>query len=471
MLASTIACIFAYTVAVSPAAEKAQSTFRLVAQTEEALASASPTGRRPSLACPQTIQHEVVGTYRNVDTRNLSRTSDAILFRDIVVDGMRCDDSGTGSTVTLLTDLNASPNGTSSIDAQAFFLRGTDTSARVCGSYDPKYPFNYYFADDLPRFRTQLEFRGLLPKENEFLLGALKGQVYMIAQPFQPSERASTVVFNQVCTFLSSSTGTNGTNTTTTAGGSVDDDDDPDPTPDEDDGDGGSVCFPADAILHHVREDGSREIMSMEQVQLGMRIVSGLYGATSDVFLFTHRIPHKMSEFIRFDIGVPAVSCVRSRVCRDGEDQCCRNNHPRVITSLRISPRHLVYSSKLQLRPAESVSVGDVLVLADGRLGTVVNIERQRMRGVYAPHTVSGDLIVDGVLTSSYTNLMHPALAHALLAPLRWAHAKWGFHLGIVLDYGMDLRGMYTNVLSPKLRQGATDVVNKCRAATNSLFP
>jgi hypothetical protein len=39
--------------------------------------------------------------------------------------------------------------------------------------------------------------------------------------------------------------------------------------------------------------------------------------------------------------------------------------------------------------------------------------------GLYNPHTMHGDIVVDGVHTSTYTDSVAPALAHALLWPVR----------------------------------------------------
>jgi len=43
--------------------------------------------------------------------------------------------------------------------------------------------------------------------------------------------------------------------------------------------------------------------------------------------------------------------------------------------------------------------------------------------GRYAPHTAAGELLVDGVAVSAYTTAVAPAVAHGLLAPVRWAAA------------------------------------------------
>ncbi len=45
-----------------------------------------------------------------------------------------------------------------------------------------------------------------------------------------------------------------------------------------------------------------------------------------------------------------------------------------------------------------------------------------RAKGLYNPHTLDGDIYVDGILTSTYTKSIAPDLAHAALWPLRMAY-------------------------------------------------
>lgn len=96
---------------------------------------------------------------------------------------------------------------------------------------------------------------------------------------------------------------------------------------------------------------------------------------------------------------------------------------------LEISARHMLYAND-KMRPASEVKEGDML---DGnkKVSEIKNIER---RGVYAPVTESGKIVVNGVLSSSYVALldhssvnMHDA-THAVFAPHRMACA---FNFGI----------------------------------------
>jgi hypothetical protein len=88
-------------------------------------------------------------------------------------------------------------------------------------------------------------------------------------------------------------------------------------------------------------------------------------------------------------------------------------------TPLEISGPHIVYANGKAVR-ASDVSVGDML----GE-NQVSKIELVRSMGVYAPMTESGDIVVSGVVASSYVALWDYSIAaqkmvyHAALAPLR----------------------------------------------------
>jgi len=70
------------------------------------------------------------------------------------------------------------------------------------------------------------------------------------------------------------------------------------------------------------------------------------------------------------------------------------------------------------------VRLGDRLPLAAGNASAVVGIGRVALGGLYNPHTLDGDLTVDGVVVSTWTAAVPPAVASAALAPLRWLVAR-----------------------------------------------
>lgn len=149
------------------------------------------------------------------------------------------------------------------------------------------------------------------------------------------------------------------------------------------------ACFPADATVS--RHDGL--IVRMEDLAMAEKIAVG-GGEHSDVFFFGHRSSEQTSEFVSIQ-------------------------HAGSPKPLRISPSHYLYVDG-KLRTARSVRRGDRLRGADGEYNLfVLNVKREVLRGLYAPTSMHGDLLVDGVVVSSYTDVMHPSLSHKLLHPLR----------------------------------------------------
>jgi len=97
---------------------------------------------------------------------------------------------------------------------------------------------------------------------------------------------------------------------------------------------------------------------------------------------------------------------------------------------LLLSPGHYVYVGGVRVT-ARSVRAGDVLTLGNGGVASVTETRVERATGFYNAHTAHGDVVVDGVLVSTYTDAVHPAVAHALLAPVRLA-----VRLGVVDPLG-----------------------------------
>ena len=108
-------------------------------------------------------------------------------------------------------------------------------------------------------------------------------------------------------------------------------------------------------------------------------------------------------------------------------------------TTLAITPNHFLYVNG-ELREARFVSAGDNLTLASGEQDTVLSVGRVQKDGIFNPHTLSGDIVVDGVLTSTYTAAFSPTLAHVVLAPLR-ALYRAGVDI-FRLDIGSALDGL-----------------------------
>mmetsp|Transcript_14577 Transcript_14577/g.38989 ORF Transcript_14577/g.38989 Transcript_14577/m.38989 type:complete len:698 (-) Transcript_14577:44-2137(-) len=186
----------------------------------------------------------------------------------------------------------------------------------------------------------------------------------------------------------------------------------PSPTATPESGSDG-VCFPASATVE--LRDG--RFARMDELMIGdqVRVADGSFSA---VYFSGHAMRGTAVEYV---------------VLRGAANQ--KESSELTEFQLALSPRHQLYVNGREPRAARDVRVGDILeVVVPSRAATsgvmqqqaqVVRVSRSTMRGAYNPHSLSGELAVDGVRVSSYTELCPARVAHALLAPLRVA-----FHLG-----------------------------------------
>lgn len=172
-----------------------------------------------------------------------------------------------------------------------------------------------------------------------------------------------------------------------------------------------AACFPRDAVLTMHNADAK----PMFHVKIGDRVrVSET--ESSEVFFFSHRddSSDRLFDFVELSL---------------------ESGH-----RLRISRGHYVYTSEAELVESSRVRAWkDSLVLQDGSVSRVVATRMVKDYGLFAPHTMHGDIVVDGVRVSTYTTAVHPWVAHhILLAPVRML-----FRLGLV------------NFLQPVFKNGA----------------
>lgn len=90
-----------------------------------------------------------------------------------------------------------------------------------------------------------------------------------------------------------------------------------------------------------------------------------------------------------------------------------------------MSPGHFLPIWKKGVIAARHVAVGDYVYTPDG-LAIVVSISLAVDYGLYAPVTMSGVMVVDGVVVSCFTEIVKEPAAMALLAPLRWLFRSGG---------------------------------------------
>lgn len=151
-----------------------------------------------------------------------------------------------------------------------------------------------------------------------------------------------------------------------------------------------NTCFPASATV--TLKDGS--VKRMDEVLIGDEILVGPE-TFSKVFMFTHRDSGVRFSFVE-------IESFSGR-------------------KLRLTSGHFIYANEL-LVEAASVVAGDDIVLSSGETDKVVRVDRVTDVGLFNPQTLQGDILVDGVRTSTYTRAVSASIAHGLLVPLRYVH-------------------------------------------------
>eukprot|EP00184_Porphyridium_aerugineum_P008325 CAMPEP_0184691648 /NCGR_PEP_ID=MMETSP0313-20130426/432_1 /TAXON_ID=2792 /ORGANISM="Porphyridium aerugineum, Strain SAG 1380-2" /LENGTH=483 /DNA_ID=CAMNT_0027149401 /DNA_START=189 /DNA_END=1640 /DNA_ORIENTATION=+ len=148
------------------------------------------------------------------------------------------------------------------------------------------------------------------------------------------------------------------------------------------------TCFPADATV--LLRDGNMK--RMEELQIGDTVLVG-DDKFSDVYFFGHKLSKGLYDFVEL-----ALDSGRK---------------------IELSKGHLVWANKQWMRGGD-VQVGDMLLDAVEHVERpVVQIRVVKKQGLYNPHTLQGEIVVNGIQASSYTDIVYPKLAHMLLLPER----------------------------------------------------
>ena len=166
-------------------------------------------------------------------------------------------------------------------------------------------------------------------------------------------------------------------------------------------------CFPATAML-----ETHRGPVAMKDIRVGdkVRVRGNQY---SRIYSFTHKSPKARAIFVyaSHSSGVFAAT---------------RGHFIRVLKNDRTG---------VQVLPMRELQVGDYLILVDGTKSRVFSLEYAQNEGLYNPHTIDGEISVDGVQATTYTEAVEHSTAHALLAPLRGAYL---LRLGWLLKHGFN---------------------------------
>lgn len=156
-------------------------------------------------------------------------------------------------------------------------------------------------------------------------------------------------------------------------------------------------CFPGSSTF--VDEWGSRRRMHSLQIGEKVQVVSNGSICLQPVISFIHREQEKLQEFLSITTT---------------------NN-----SNLKITEDHLLFVEKNglpQAIPARGVKIGDSVYVKQNELigtGTVKEISIVYEKGVYAPVTSSGTILVDDVHTSCYFDVLSHEWSHRAMGVVR----------------------------------------------------
>ena len=213
-----------------------------------------------------------------------------------------------------------------------------------------------------------------------------------------PGERQSKplIAANHVCTGQAAGTNTTSGSTSTPANGtSTSGADVPRSSPAATD----PVCFPSDAKV--TLQNG--QVIAMGRLAVGDRVLVAP-NTYSTVHMFTHALRDVHHEFVVLRTASNAM--------------------------VTLTQGHYIHASGRLVR-AGDVKMGDLLTLANGELSQVVRMTRARKSGLFNPQTLHGDIVVDGVVASTYTEFLQSNVAHALLSVFRACNAAFGMSSGV----------------------------------------
>lgn len=154
----------------------------------------------------------------------------------------------------------------------------------------------------------------------------------------------------------------------------------PEPTPEDE-----PACFPGNSKVTTLAG-----VKRIDELAIGDRVLSAP-GVYSEVVMFTHSDAEFKGSFVELVTST---------------------------TKLHLSHGHYIYANG-NLIAAKDVKTGDLLTLADGSVDPVTSVKEAVNAGLFNPQTAHGDIVVDGVVASTYTTFIQPSAAHTLLAPVR----------------------------------------------------
>jgi len=186
----------------------------------------------------------------------------------------------------------------------------------------------------------------------------------------------------------------------------------------------GIGCFSGSTLVHRREQtDGKEQYyyykwVPLSEIQIGDSIQVSPGGKFEPIYAFGHYQPEMEGDYLELQFT---------------------DNDDNKLSLLQISKEHLIWTPNRGAIPACDLTIGQEVVLAEGggasstTTTTVTGIQPIIAKGIYAPFTPSGTLVLNhGLLASSYVSLdnftnkmmiipnyYHHALAHFFTTPHR----------------------------------------------------
>jgi len=120
--------------------------------------------------------------------------------------------------------------------------------------------------------------------------------------------------------------------------------------------------------------------------------------------------------------------------------------------SLVLSPDHYLYVHDTLVRAAD-VRIGDKVRVLGDYVGIVTEVSRTKQVGLYHPHTLHGDIMVNGVHVSTFAAILPVWFQYTVLGVFRWMYLTVGSsrvyneYLSGMLDEGSVIRPILLKML------------------------
>lgn len=155
-------------------------------------------------------------------------------------------------------------------------------------------------------------------------------------------------------------------------------------------------CFPSDATVQVMSSSSFVATRRMEELRVGDRVLAA-EGVFSEIFAFMDHAADLEAEYVELTMsGGRTLSVTEEHILFAHADKS-------PVLAGELAPGDLLWLLAPPLQEGVAAGASSSSRVAMSR--RIVSVGRMRRRGMHAPLTVEGSLVVDGVLASSYAGV------------------------------------------------------------------